>query len=191
MKINRKQTMGVTLLGIAIACLGVDRIFFGPETAAADSRIPTPLSVNVDTAVTNTSHSGLKAAPIASRSPAGIAGIEISERLNAWAKLHPAQFSDLADAFVPSQRWTAAAQSGVASRDNQFDANFQQKYHLKAILLDPRGGRVLINDRVLSVGQMIGGMTLTDLDRKAAHFTGFGRETRLTLEPVVAVAEAE
>jgi hypothetical protein len=191
MKIDRRQKIFFGLLGLAVAALGIDHVFSGETTAAGSPAAVVP-SAKVDQAATNAGSSGAIITPTASGQTATIVGSEITGRLDSWANLHPIQYSELSDAFVPSPIFTVMVKpKQIIAHDDQFEAKFQQKYHVKAIFLDQHGGHVLINDRVLRVGQAIGGMQLTTLDGKTAHFSGQGREVSLTLEAELDIAGSE
>jgi len=178
MKVAKKYIAYMTVLGMAGAAWGIDHAFFSPALASAVV-VPSP---EQPIAVASAAASSIDAAPA---SPNWLA-----ERLRSAAggSLNAA---NLRDAFSPSSRWVAEQRPTLGQREEQIADNFRHAHRVVAVMTDNKGGRALINDRILRVGQAIDGFQLVILDHRSAYFSGHGVQVTLPVGAGTALADAE
>ncbi|HEX7009248.1 MAG TPA: hypothetical protein VF184_04655 [Phycisphaeraceae bacterium] len=183
---NRSRKVLLTVLGLGLTALGVDRLFLGgstgPQTATAD--VQAPLMAAADSASAAT----LGAA--AASSPATSAGPTLAQRLLALARDwdETASAQPVRDAFSPSPAWTGP---GSSQADEPAQAlavdpavQFQKQHRLMAVVARRSGGLAVVDSRTIALGQSLDGFRLIQVRDDAAVFeSSSGTRLELRLHP--------
>ncbi len=170
MKLTNRQKAAFALLAVAVAALVVDRLYFTPASAAAQS----PLARAV-----------ASAAPVV-RVPSAVGSMAaptlglISDQLKS---ITTPDLSDLPDAFEPSHSWVASQQPTAAAPTDHSAADFVATHKLSAVLESENGGVAIVDGQLLRVGQRLGEFALTAVGSRWAEFTKNGTSVRLTMAP--------
>ena len=168
MRVGNKQKVYGAILAAALVAWGADRVFSGPEPASAAR----PAARVVDAAVKSTSP-----AP-AAHVQAGVAAVPagwLAERMRPLPTVD-AGSANLRDIFAAPQSW--APGTPVADQRKE---DFPKKHHLTAVIIDPAGGRAVIDDQLVYVGQSIAGFQLAAVTTQAAYLTCDGEQVCLKL----------
>jgi hypothetical protein len=169
MAFARRQKILIAVFLLGLIGLGVDRVFLrpqgGPAAASADSsdNYAVPLS-QVQTAA----------------SPAVEAqGPSMAERLERiWPDREP-NAVEARDPFSLKGSWLGSAGAGSSASSDPAEM-FAQAHPLVAVIVDGRRSYVLVDDRVLKLGEQLDGFTLVSVGAKSAAFERQGQ--RIVLE---------
>lgn len=184
MSMNRSRKVLLTVLGLGLTALGVDRLFLGgstgPQTATADVQASLMAAADSASAVT------LRAA--ATPSPATSAGPTLAQRLLALAQDQNlderASPQPVRDAFSPSPAWTGpgSSQADEPAQALAVDpaAQFQKQHRLMAVVARRSGGLAVVDSRTIALGQSLDGFRLIQVRDDAAVFES-SSGTRLEL----------
>ena len=151
MTFSRRQKICFGLLGAGLLAFVADRSFGGPGDAIA-------LAMDTPAA---TVRAGVTAATAATPP---LQAMTLSARLRALSA-----DDATADAFTAP---TVRATTATVLASDETAAAFKSAHVLKAVLGGGRGGRVLLDDRLVAVGESVGGMELVDVREQQAVFAG-------------------
>jgi len=174
MKLSKRQKVFVAILGLAVAGLIADRAFLGtdasgPSEAAA---VPSPYSPDPPMPIRR----ALAAAPSAGAR-------SLAERLEALSPTHEADLANIHDAFSLPAAWKAqlSAQNKTARTVTAAEA-FVRKHELTAVVISGRAPVAVVDDRCVSVGQVVDDFKLILVNENSATFESRGRRAVLKLK---------
>ena len=154
MKFSRSQKICFGVLGVGLVALAADRSLGGAGDPAVAAIATTAAGVTADVTTSP-----------AAASPA--AAPSLSARLRALVSDETLSVP-VADAFKTSGALPAP---NAPATDATVQA-FKSAHALKAVLGSGRGGRVLLDDQLLAVGESVGGFELVDVRERHAVFAG-------------------
>ncbi len=170
MALARRQKVLIAVFLLGLVGLVVDRVFLrpqgGPGAASADSSDsyavpPSP-------------------APGGPSATAGAPGPSVAERLSrVWPDREP-NTVQARDPFSLTGSWLGGKATGPSAAPDPAQV-FAQAHSLGALVVDGRRSNVLINDRVLKLGETIDGYTLVVVKAKSATFECQGQRVVLEL----------
>jgi hypothetical protein len=161
MRIEKKHKIYAGLVGTALAAWAIDAMFLrpvapAPETAAA-AQVPQPSA-------------DLAHPAIASKSDSTTTDKWLAERLTAWSSHNPPDSNRGRDVFSAPASWGKQLAAPSTQPTNTSAMVFKRDHHITAAMLDPRGGSILIDGRMVRAGQSIGGCRLVSVSQGRADF---------------------
>ena len=180
MKLTKSQKVYVAVLVTAVVAFLVDRVFLGGDGQVEQA------SAAEGSVVSAESPRRVSAPPEAPDDTPSIAA-----RLADLQQTHAVDPRHMREAFLPSAAWNRqlrpsrpsqnpSAPQVPASLSARGDA-FVAAYQLKSILHLDDGGVALVNEKVVRIGDTLGGFTLIELTEDAAVFESDGHRVRLKL----------
>ncbi|MEO1007656.1 MAG: hypothetical protein AAFX79_03765 [Planctomycetota bacterium] len=164
MKLNKERRVYVALLGCAGLVLGVDQLLSaGPQSAQAGAPVP------MHDATTGDAGAGAAARPLDERK--AMAG------WNEAARALMAQKNESGGVPDPFAMPDAGAGEAVASAGG----SFASRHTLSAVLAAGPDSVAIIDGRPVRIGEKIDGMTLVEVERRAAVFESGARRIRVEL----------
>jgi hypothetical protein len=160
--------IGIFLLGLA--ALGVDRTLLRPQGgahAASADWSPPPAAA-------------IEAANSAPVPPGEASAPRLAERLGRLAPEHPADLSQMRDAFALPGSWDAEPAADTKAPVSPI-ARFIRSHRLGAVVMEGPDSCVLVDDRFLRLGQQIDGFTLVTVGERSAVFERDGEQAHLEL----------
>jgi hypothetical protein len=177
---QRKAILGV--LGLSGLSLVMDRAFFAPAEAGADSVVEpaeADLPQRTDPAVAPVALADSGTPPLRSAAAQAARLREAAERFH----LDPRAIDDV---FRP--RWLAmpAAPAAEAVESLTDAAAFVAQHRLSAVMGSGPNGHAIVNGRLLRVGEVMGGYRLEGVGERLARFSSDGETAELRVdEPAV------
>ena len=177
MKLTKSHKICLAVLGMALVGLAADRLFLSPDKAGpeqAQAR-PTP------------SPAARPAAQAFAHPPAAAPAVltNLARRIEACAGGTCLDPGTVREAFVPAQSWLRTPK--VSQSDPvqpTLGQKFLQKHRLvSTILSGTNGGGVVVNDRIIQVGQEIDGFRLVEVTGSSAAFQAGEERVELWLRP--------
>jgi len=157
MKLTKQRKVYLGVLAVGLVALVIDRAFLGGggvSPSSAEGAVIPPVK-----------------APAGAMSPQQ-PNVSIADRLAAATEA--ANASELKDAFRPSDAWLAqlrpsADRPAVAPLD--LAQSFSQRHRLMGVMLQTGGGKAIVDDRCMAVGEKMDGFTLVAVEKNSAVFT--------------------
>ncbi|MDP9175847.1 MAG: hypothetical protein M3O30_18570 [Planctomycetota bacterium] len=156
MKITKKHKAYAVVLGLGFAVLGLDRGFATPQSAEAAPVVAEAVASRI-------------VADSATNVPAVPAKSTIAARLQDMAVVDNIDVDTVANAFSPSQAWIAAKPVDV-ERTAAVAQEFARSHTVSAVMQSNKGGRAIIDGRLLRVGQVVDGITILSIGRNSVLF---------------------
>ena len=179
MKLGMKQKVYGSILSLAAAAFGADRMFFGADVA--------PAAAGVAGAMPH-------ATPAPSIADKPNTGLNISApSSSAWLARRlqavPVDTTDNAErnvfAVPASWRRVLPPPAHPASEPSQLAAGlFQRDHHLTAVILNQKDSRAVVDGRLVPLGGTFDRFKLIEVSRQGACFAFDGEQARLALEGV-------
>lgn len=174
MVLTRERKLLAAIVGLGAIALFVDRVMLsdshtGPSSAAANALAPDVSSVVVPLAVPQTHEPSAKEAAVKTAP-------SIADRLAEAARELSAEPSR--DAFTPAPGWGgftsphAEAPAATATPATGRLQTFADTHKLSAIMAGSGGGVAIIDGRPLTLGQMMDGYKLVEIQPSAVTFEG-------------------
>jgi len=165
MRIQKKHKVYAGLVGTALAAWAVDAMFLRPETGrpSAAAAAASPQSAEVIEK------------PPASGDDATVANQWLADRLAVWSRENPAAQNRTRDVFGAPLSWARQLAAPSTQPVTASATIFKRDHHIAAVILDPRGGTIrsgsiMIDGRLVRVGQSIGGCRLVAVSQGRAAF---------------------
>jgi hypothetical protein len=171
MRIEKKHKIYAGLIGAALAAWAVDANFLRPQEAgprSAAAAMPKPQEESA-------------AAPPSSEDRA-MTSKWLADRLAVWGRQNPPDTGPQRDIFSAPQSWSKQLAAPATQPTSTSAMAFQREHHIAAVIVNSRGGSILIDGRLVRVGQSIGGCKLIAVGQKQADFVApDGQSFRLTV----------
>lgn len=178
---SRKRKVYVAVLALALVALGVDRLVLSPgRTGPKEGEAATPRSARTDPAADAgvSGDAGRQTTP-----PAEI----ICERLADLAKRENLDLANVADAFRPGPKWRKGppprAKGPAPPPETPPAEEFKKRHKLVAVMADDEGGKAVIDDVCLRVGDTLDGLKLVAVGDGSAVFAWKDVRVELRLVP--------
>jgi hypothetical protein len=166
MKLTREQKVWSTVLGLVLAALLGDRMFFSEPASASAGTAP----------ITHTDtrrHAG--------QTPAAAAGTVAADEISIAARLKStgAKLDSTSDPFALAGKWAAASNPAQVNTAELF----KKSHSLGGVMISRNGtSRAIIDGRLVQVGQVVAGYKLTAVTTTSAAFTS-GESTVVLMVP--------
>jgi len=175
MKITKSQKIWFSLLGAAVVALGVNELSGTSSTVANTMAEVGPLIA----AATGTAEA--PASPAAAiKSDKALAAFD-GHVASGLRNIKNGAAVSSRDVFAPSPSWIAVKPPAAVDAPAVRAATFQRAHTLKAILRCGSAGDVMIDSRLISVGQSLDGFTLVSVTASRANFASDGLKVSLPL----------
>ena len=164
MQIEKKHKIYAVLIGTALAAWAVDATFLrpddvGPRRAAAAAA---PAQQQENAAVP---------APVRHSTEDLTASSKwLADRLTVWSRQRATDSESQRDVFSAPQSWSRQLAAPATQPLNTSAIVFQREHHIAAVIVNSRGGSILIDGRLLHVGQSIAGCRLVAVAQGRADF---------------------
>ena len=180
MKLTKERKVYLGILAVGLVALVADRVFLGgggvpPSSAEAAA---TPLVIGPIAQLPQARAPGTASAwP---KQP----NVSIADRLAAVATTEGINTSEVKDAFGPSAAWLAQLRPS-ADRPSGLPLDlaeaFCQRHRLTAVMVQGGGGKAIVDDKCLAVGEKIDGFALVAVEHNSAVFACGDRRAELKL----------
>lgn len=167
--LNTRQKVFIVIFMVAAAGLVCDRTFLSPSQAEA-AKTPNTL-VLTDSLLKNLGSDPQQDNP----------DRQFNDQLQALSQQQTSEPNKVRDAFALSPAWNDSLHAPGSSSLSPAAAAFKKKYQLKAVVSLGTQGRAFVNDRMISIGDVLDGFTLTRVEDEAAVFEQNGESLTLSL----------
>ena len=176
MRIEKKHKIYAGLIGTALAAWAVDAMFLRPDDAG-------PRRAAAATAPTQQENAPIVAAP-AQRSGDELSASSkwLADRLTVWSRQKASDSESHRDVFSAPQSWSRQLAVPATQPVNTSAIVFQREHHIAAVIVNSRGGSILIDGRLVHVGQSVAGCRLVAVAQGRADFVApDGQNFRMTV----------
>lgn len=175
MRIEKKHKIYAGLIGTALAAWAVDATFLRPDDAGPRRAAAATAPVQQDSVVI--------AAPAQHPSEDLSASSKwLADRLTAWSRQKAAESEFQRDIFSAPQSWSRQLAAPATQPVNTSAIVFQRDHHIAAVIVNSRGGSILIDGRLVRVGQSVAGCRLVAVAQGRADFVApDGQGFRMTV----------
>lgn len=188
MKLTTSQKAALVLLGLAATVLGVDRFVLGTESSGpreAEAAAPAPPASRPPAAAPAPAAS----APAVAESAPAPGSRSVAEHLLSLATAQGLDPALVREAFVPAESWLSQLKKPVETAATAAPAGpdpaavFAEKHKLSSIVRSAGSGSVILDGRLLRVGEERDGFRLVRLgsDRAVFRAVSGGAEAELRL----------
>jgi hypothetical protein len=176
MLIEKKHKIYAGLIGAALAAWAVDANFLRPGEAG-------PQAAAGASAPKQQDQPALSLAAPHAPEDAAVTSKWLADRLTVWGRQNSSDAERQRDVFAAPQSWSRQLTAPVATQPTNTTAlSFQRDHHIAAVIVNSKGGSILIDGRLVRVGQSIGGCKLTAVGPGRADFvTPDGQQFRMTV----------
>jgi hypothetical protein len=177
MKLSRERKVFVTLCGIALGALVIDRALLAPsadpEGADAAAQLAVPSAARAAPGVTP---------PGGRKGGESAEAANISRLLAQMAEKKRKQLEQTPDAFQPATAWVAPPANAAVPVASDIRVVAFTRRKLASVMGSGRGGAgAMVDGQIVHVGQTLDGFTLLAVDKYTALFEGRGVQVRLSL----------
>lgn len=168
MTLTKRQRIMVGLLVLGLGALAVDRLFLGPaSTEASESAADTSVRITPD------SPNNVAISP-----PRRTAAARIDDL---WRQ-NETTTEQTRNAFaIPSAWMTELRTEDGSTSAMDASARFAATHQLKAVVIEPTGSKILIDDILLVPGQELDGFVLVAISKDSCRFKHEDKEVVLRL----------
>ena len=181
-KLSRERKVIIGILGVALAGLAADRLFFssgltGPaeaSAAAGEFAVDASLEALVE-------EIDAEPALIPERTESITA--TLAGQFEEYARQGSPDVTGLSDVFRPSDSWlqTSDAPDGVARTISAAD-EFGVSHTLSAVIMSRSNPGAVVNRQLITIGQEIDGFVLVSVNERSAIFEARDEQAILTLD---------
>lgn len=171
MALGKREKAFAAVFVLGLGALAVDRVFLRPQGGAGTAAADAFATYGVPASPAEDTPSG----------PAEVQSPSVAERLDrVWPDREP-NVAQVRDPFSLTGSWLGSTEAGASAAPDLLAA-FAKTHPLVAVVMNGSQSQVLINDRVLTLGEQIDGFTLVSVSPKSAVFERRGE--RIVLELV-------
>lgn len=182
-KLSRERKVIIGILGVALAGLAADRLFFssgltGPAEASAAAG-EFAVDASLDALVEE-----IDAEPASAPERTESLTATLSGRFEKYARQDSADVTGLSDVFRPSDSWLGTSEApGGAARTITAADEFGMRHTLSAIMMSRSNPGAVVNRQLITVGKELDGFTLVAVNERSVVFEAEGEQVVLELDP--------